>query len=434
MKAGACELDITPAVGGEIPGQWLRRIATHVRDALTVNALGLEAQGKRAALVSCDALSLKNRVVADLRRRLSSLVGPECLLLAATHTHTGPPVCDALGSTADEKSIEALTGAIKHAVVTAFDRLEPARLGWATMRAPGFAFPRRWRMADGTVQMHPRKDDPNLVEPESEADDTLTVMSVCRSDDSPIALGVNFACHATFVGGERFYSADYPGVVRRSAQKALGNDAVVLYLNGPCGDVCQDDITDVNESRYGEEPMERVGAQLAARAVELAGGAALTDDVSIVGATEMMQVAVRAVPEADLRRAEQWAAGRSLEEVPQTVDEIKLRELLIVEAERREHPILDVEVGGLRLGDGALVALPGEIFAAIGRDIRTGSPFRHTAVVELANGCYGYVPIAEAFPRGGYETWLCRSSRLAPDAAGQMVEAGKRVLRRLAAV
>jgi neutral ceramidase len=432
MKAGACEVDITPAVGGEIPGQWLRRIATHVRDALKVNALALESQGKRAALVSCDALSLKNVIVADLRRRLSSVVNPECLLLAATHTHTGPPVCDALGSSSDEKAIEALADAIEQAVVTAFDRLEPARLGWATTQAPGFAFPRRWRLKDGTVQMHPRKDDPALVEPESPADDTLTVLRVCRPNGSPIALGVNFACHATFVGGERYYSADYPGVVRRSAQQALGDDTVVLYLNGPCGDVCQDDITAMNESRYGEEPMERVGAQLAARAVELAGRAALTDDVSIAGATDVMQVAVRAVPEADLRKAEQWAAGRSLDEVPQAVDEIKLRELLIVEAERREQPILDVEVGGLRIGDGALVALPGEIFAAIGRDIRTDSPFRHTALVELANGCYGYVPLAQSFAGGGYETWLCRSSRLAPDAAGQMVVAGRRVLKRLA--
>jgi neutral ceramidase len=439
MKAGACELDITPAVGSEIPGQWLRRTATHVRDALKVNALAFESQGTPAALVSCDALSLKNRVVADLRRRLSSLVNPECLLLAATHTHTGPPICDVLGSTSDETTIAALVDAIEQAVRTAFDRFDTARVGWATTPAPGFAFPRRWRMADGTAQMHPRKDDPNLVEPESDADDTLTVMSVCRPDGSPIALAVNFACHATFVGGERYYCADYPGVVRRSAQQALGEDAVVLYLNGPCGDVCQDDVADLNESRFGEEPMERIGAQLAARAVSLATQACSAGALGpakhpiIRGATELIPIAVRAVPDADLRRAEEWAVGRSLDEVPQNVDEIKMRELLIVEQERRDRPILDIEAGGLRVGDGALVALPGEIFASIGRDIRADSPFRHTAIVELANGCYGYVPIADAFPRGGYETWLCRSSRLMPEAAGQMVEAGRRVLARLAA-
>jgi hypothetical protein len=446
MKAAACQIDITPAPGGEVPGQWLRRIAGHVRDPLLVSALAVESQGRRAALVSCDVLSLKNRIIADVRGRLSSVVDPEYLLLAATHTHTGPPVCDGLGSRSDETCIQAVASAIEQAVAAAFDRLEPARLEWATGSAPGLAFPRRWRMADGTVQMHPRKDDPNLVAPEGAADDTLTVLRISRADGSTIALCINFACHAIFVGGGQFYSADYPGVVRRAAQQALGKDAAVLFLNGPCGDVGPDDITNRSESRYGEEPMERIGAQLGARALEIAGlgcgtaalgcasaaePAAATEPI-IAAARDVIQPAVREVPEADLRQAQQWAVGRSLDEVPQTVDEIKLRELLLVEAERRAHPHLDLEIGGLRLGDGALVALPGEIFAAIGRDIRAGSPFRHTALVELANGSYGYVPTAEAFAGGGYETWLCRSSRLAPDTAAQIVGAGRRVLACLA--
>ena len=432
MKAGACEIEIHVAVGGEVPGQWLRRTAGHVRDPLAVSALALESQGQRAAIVSCDVLSLKNRIVADLRASLSSLVEPQYLLLAATHTHTGPPVCDALGSTSDEASVEALASIIEQAVRAAFDRLEPARLGWASGRAPGFAFPRRWRMKDGTVQMHPRKDDPNLVEPEGQSDDTLTVLRVLREDGSPLALCVNFACHATFVGGGQFYSADYPGVVRRSAKKALGSEVAVLFLNGPCGDVCQENVEDRSESRYGEEPMERIGAQLASRAVEFAAAASMSEDAALAAATEAIRAAVRAVPEADLRAAQSWAEGRSLAEAPDTAKEVALRELLLVEADRAEHPILEVEIAGLRIGDGALVALPGEIFTAIGREIRAGSPFRHTALVELANGCYGYVPTAEAFLGGGYETWLCRSSRLAPETAEQMAQAGRRVLERLA--
>lgn len=432
MKAGTCELDITPAVGGEVPGQWLRRIASHVRDPLTVSALALESQGQRAALVSCDVLSLKNSVVADLRSRLLSVLDPAYLLLAATHTHTGPPVCDALGSRSDRSRIQEFTGAIEEAVRTAFDRLGPARLGWATARAPGFAFPRRWRMADGSVRMHPRKDDSNLVEPEGEADDTLTVFRISHADGSPLALCVNFACHPIFVGGGEFYSADYPGVVRRAAQKALGHGAAVLFLNGPCGDVGPDDINNRNESRYGEEPMERIGAQLATRAIELATRAAVADDPTLGTACEVITAAVRAAPGEDVRAAELWAEGRDLDQIPDTAREVALRELLLVEAERRQRPSLELEVAGLRVGDGVLLALPGEIFAAIGRDIRTSSPFAHTALVELANGCRGYVPTAEAFAGGGYETWLCRSSRLAPETAEQMVVAGRRVIARLA--
>jgi len=433
MRAGACELDITPAPRGEVPGQWLRRIAGHVRDPLTVSALALESQGRRAAVVSCDVLSLKNRVVSDMRRRLASVVDPRYLLLAATHTHTGPPVCDVLGSRSDEQYVQALIRSVEEAVRTAFDRLQPARLGWATACAPGFAFPRRWRMADGTVQMHPRKDDPNLVEPEGEADDTLTVLRVCDSAGSPLALCVNFACHAVFISAGQFYSADYPGVVRRAIQGALGNHVPVLYLNGPCGDVGPDDVSDRDETRYGEEPMERIGARLAAFALEVADQAAPSGDPVLGGAREIIHASVRAVPNEDLRGAEDWAQGRRLDDTPSTQKEVALRELLLVEAERRQHPTLEIEIGGLRIGDGALVALPGEIFAAIGRDIRAESPFAHTAIVELANGCHGYVPTAAAFNGGGYETWLCRSSRLAPETAAQMVVAGHAVLASLMA-
>jgi len=432
MKAGSCELDITPAVGGEVPGDWLRRITGHVRDPLTVSALALESQGRRAALVSCDILSLKNRIVADLRSRLSAVLNPRYLLLAATHTHTGPPVCNVLGSRSDETCIKTLTCAIEEAVGIAFDRLQDARVGWATGPAPGFAFPRRWRMADGTVQMHPRKDDPNLVEPEGRADDTLTALGISRPDGSPIALAVNFACHATFVGAGEFYSADYPGVVRKAAQQILGEEVATLFLNGPCGDIGNDDVTDRSESRYGEEPMERMGAQLAARACELAAQATMMDDPTLASAHEVIRAAVRAVPQEDLRAAERWAEGRSLVEVPSTQPEIVFRESLLVEAERRQCPSYDLEIAGLRIGDGTLLALPGEIFSAIGAEIRAGSPFVHTALVELANGCYGYVPAAEAFAGGGYETWLCRSSRLAPATGAQIVRAGRRVLARLA--
>jgi hypothetical protein len=430
MNAGACELDITPPAGGEVPGQWLRRVAGHGRDPLTVSALALESQGQRAAVVSCDVLSLKNRIVADLRRRIGAVVDPRYLLVAATHTHTGPPVCDVLGSGSDESCLRALTAAIEKAIRTAFDRLEPARLGWATAPAPGFAFPRRWRMADGTVQMHPRKDDPNLVEPEGPVDDTLTVLRVSRADGSALALGVNFGCHAVFVGSGRFYSADYPGVVRKAVQQARGG--AVLFLNGPCGDNGPDDVSDRSERRYGEEPMERIGAQLASRAIELAARAEMAEEATIAAACAVIEATVRAVPPEDLRAAAAWGEGRDLDAIPDTVEEVGRRELLLVEAERREHPILDIEIAGLRLGGGALLALPGEIFAAIGRDIRARSPFAHTAVVELANGCCGYVPTAEAFAGGGYETWLCRSSRLSPETAEQIVGAGRRVLARLA--
>jgi hypothetical protein len=62
-----------------------------------------------------------------------------------------------------------------------------------------------------------------------------------------------------------------------------------------------------------------------------------------------------------------------------------------------------VEVMAIRLGDIAIVALPGEVFCETGLAIRQPSPAPHTLVVELANDAVGYLPPLVAFKQGGYE-------------------------------
>jgi predicted Fe-Mo cluster-binding NifX family protein len=48
--------------------------------------------------------------------------------------------------------------------------------------------------------------------------------------------------------------------------------------------------------------------------------------------------------------------------------------------------------------------------------------------VSNANGAIGYVPVPEAYPEGGYE--VTHASRVGPEAAGTLVNASVRVLRR----
>ncbi len=76
----------------------------------------------------------------------------------------------------------------------------------------------------------------------------------------------------------------------------------------------------------------------------------------------------------------------------------------------------------------AWVALPGEIFVELGLDIKKRSPFRHTIVVELANGSVNYVPTKRAFTEGNYEPI---SARCAPGSGEMLVEAAVRLLNEL---
>lgn len=79
---------------------------------------------------------------------------------------------------------------------------------------------------------------------------------------------------------------------------------------------------------------------------------------------------------------------------------------------------LAARIAALRLGDAALVFLPGEAFVEIGLGILAESPFRFTAVAAYANDYLGYIPTDRAFLNRGYEIGPGRWSRVALGSEG----------------
>jgi len=86
--------------------------------------------------------------------------------------------------------------------------------------------------------------------------------------------------------------------------------------------------------------------------------------------------------------------------------------------QRSERTVLQA----MRLGDLALACVPGELFCALGLEIKRRSPFRPTGVVELANDYVGYIPTASAFDEGGYELFNLRSSKVGRGAGEQIAD------------
>ena len=89
---------------------------------------------------------------------------------------------------------------------------------------------------------------------------------------------------------------------------------------------------------------------------------------------------------------------------------------------------LVLDDGATRAALVALVAIPGELFVELGREIERRSPFACTVIVTLANDWVGYQPHRRAFDEGGYETLYASQSRLAPEAGELVVEAAVRLL------
>lgn len=70
---------------------------------------------------------------------------------------------------------------------------------------------------------------------------------------------------------------------------------------------------------------------------------------------------------------------------------------------KKQNDPASAEVMVIKIGEMALVGLPGEVFCEVGLAIKQLSPIPQTFVVELANDAIGYLPTRKAFANGGYE-------------------------------
>ena len=112
---------------------------------------------------------------------------------------------------------------------------------------------------------------------------------------------------------------------------------------------------------------------------------------------------------------------------------MRARNLLHYEASNRQTSS-ELIVQGILLGDICLTTLPGEIYNAIGQDIKKKSPFVRNIVVENCNKYCGYVPTKEAFSENSdlYESSLCFHSCLIPEAEEILQKEALDILKSLA--
>ncbi|HPX41550.1 MAG TPA: hypothetical protein PLF51_14020, partial [Candidatus Hydrogenedentes bacterium] len=115
-----------------------------------------------------------------------------------------------------------------------------------------------------------------------------------------------------------------------------------------------------------------------------------------------------------------------------TGDDIYLKEAALVRAMKAQSPTVAVEVQAMRIGDAGIASNPAEFFCELGLAVKRGSPWKPTMVVELANGCCGYVGTSESYLGGGYEVRTSRCSYLPAGSGEQIANASARLLCQLA--
>jgi neutral ceramidase len=430
FTAGSAAIDITPPVGTHLAGQFQDRIAESIHDPLYARALVLDDGTTGLAIVACDLLALKRPTVVQARELAAAQTGipADHIMITASHTHTGPRTTDIFPCPADAEYLALLPRQLAGAVALAARSRQPARLAVGSGREATSTHNRRYLRRDGTAQMHPPKGDPSFVGPEGPADPEVGV--IFANDDNGRLLGamVNYTSHPIVVGHERAVSADYPGYLGRALQAVKGHQAEVLFVNGALANVCPIDVADLGHREYGYAWAERVGNVVAAEALRVMETTDPLETVVLRVARRTVDLAIREITAAQL--AEARVRLEQHDGMP-PVELAYAREALLLAEERRRAAFVPAEVQVLAIGDAALVGIPGELFVEFGLEIKERSPFAHTYVAGLANGCVGYIPTRRAFLGGGYETRLARSSKLTPEAGERLTAVALELLHEL---
>ncbi len=403
LRAAVAKIDITPPPGKYLLGSG-EVLAVGTLDPLEARVLILQAGSKTIALVTLDLCRVfQAPLVADLRAR-ARRSGIDYVLIAASHTHSGPII-----PLNEEMPLDAMTSWQKEAVRQIGDvidasakRLEAVRMG-VGYGSVYIGHNRRRVNPDGTVTMF--FSNPTRV-PTSPVDPTVGVVRIDKNDGRPLAILVNYACHPVVIMGRLTkYSADYPNFTRQTVERAFNGAPMCFFLQGAAGDI----DTYYTGVRPEEDPVFKAkweGERLGEEAAHVA---------QRIDAAEDREASIQFSEDA-LPFRWRWGAGK-FEEVMRHVNPPKLLGYYMPLV----RPTLEVPVATMLINRKlAIAALPGEPFVEFQMNFRDRSPVRDCLFLGYANGFFSYFPTIRAAAEGGHGGALW--TRVEPGAGERMVD------------
>jgi len=328
---------------------------------LYVRALALGQGTRTIAILVADILLFSSRWANRLRKRVSRALdtSPECIVVAATHTHSGPLVetspFEIYGGSADSRLPEftrRVEQACCAAAVEAKQRMGPVTL------------------AEGLAHVRGIASDRNR--PRQGREQSFLLLRFDRRRSSAV-LGI-YGCHPTALGASnRYFSGDLHGEIARRLERRVD---CALIANGAAANI---------STRFTRKSQSRTELfRLASRVIEQVSRKPLRMQ-------PRPKLALRScllhLPLKNLK-AEVPQSGRKSGRLSVVAKEaLRVREGLR-EAREFSGNHLSVTITVLRVGPVVLAALPFEIYSTTG-----GYLWKRSRIMPLcyANGYWGYV-------------------------------------------
>lgn len=417
--AAASSIDITPPVGIYLHN-WSystreRSEGIHRPLFASLLVLGPRAHDEPSLIVSLDlGWWMEEDDESALRSALldACSIPPERLILALTHTHSGPSIAradrDRPGGELIDPYLTGITESICAEARRLFSATRPATLEWSYGRCD-LAVSRDLYVPDAgrfVVGANPAGD----------ADDTLLVGRLTAEGGSIAAVLVNYAAHPTSLGGDNaLVSPDYLGSARELIQDATGG--VFLFLQGASGDLSPR-IQYSGDPSIADRNGRVLGHAVLATLERMLPPATVYDyDVTIESGAPLGIFAARTADPCDGATYRQHELELPTQEnrPPAAVDPR-------VQADRETRasrvrsnaadPVTTFTVTVWEIGPAVVFAYPGEAYSELQMQLREAAPDRPVVVVNLANGPHkGYVAPEAAYSDARYPAW---QSPLAP--------------------
>lgn len=397
---------------------------------LTAKAVVLRNAGRALVMVRIDTIGIWQDIVVDVMARLRELGRADLadgLIIGATHTHlSGGHIFDhPIGEFAVGPFIPGfymrVRDAMVDAVLAADDAAVPARAGSTTLQVAELHKDRRCE--NGPVQ-----------------DDSMGLIRIEDEGGSLIAVVVNYSMHGTILGGGWVLSSDAPGAVEHGIERALEEEAYVLFFQSWAGDMAPNvpegyvTNADSPEYRKGLKDLDLIAAAASQIIAPSIAGIETRSDVEINVVTKRFPLngklvnpdgsfdaypmgGIWCVPDDDNAGCEEGFE-------PYTADDLACLPF------DEDLTMSWGQITAARIGALGIVTLPGEPCTSVGvamRDAAIASMgLEQVFVVGYAQGYLSYLLEPHDFWMGGYEA---ASALMGPNFGPYLVEVGADIAR-----
>lgn len=332
------------------------------------------------------------------------------IFYCTTHNHSGPDIGKILRIDVAMRWVDEYYAQIPGLIEDALQDLSPVTVSIGKVETDHLNFTRRYWLEDGSfwaIHCGNASKSPKVAY-ETMADPEMRVIRFHRENKKDIVLA-NWQAHAAHDASVRrtILTADYIHEFRKGAEEQFG--VHFAYYNGACGDV-------VTGSRIeGEQPYADTD-ELGQMLVPVLGKALENMQPANVGKIRL----AKGIVQAPLKTFTQERLEQAMEvlrcEDPEEKKALwkkygfqskwEANAVRNISTKRETHgdtfPIRHVAIS---FGDIGFVQAPYEMFHVNGKQVRDASPFPVTFICTNTDAGYGYIPTAEACPRGGYEVY-----------------------------